>query len=77
MNITAKRLINSSPTRWNSTYEMLDRRLKLLWPITTVLSDETITKNDRYLDLKTGQWKLTGDIVTLLEPFALAITFFS
>ena len=33
MNITAKKLINSCPTRWNSTYEMLERVLKLRWPI--------------------------------------------
>ena len=44
MNITAKKLINSCPTRWNSTYEMFERLLKLRWPITAVLSDETITK---------------------------------
>ena len=42
MNITGKKLINSCPTRWNSTYEMLDRILKLWWPITAVLSDETV-----------------------------------
>ena len=43
MNITAKKLINSCPTRWNSTYEMLECLLKLRWSITAVLSDETIT----------------------------------
>ena len=56
MNITAEKLINSCPTRWNSTYEMLQCVLKLLWPVTAVLSDDTITKrSDRYLDLKTEQ----------------------
>ena len=44
MNITGKKLINSCPTRCNSTYEMLDRILKLWWPITAVLSDETVKK---------------------------------
>ena len=78
MNITAKKLINSCPTRWNSTYEMLERVLKLHWPIAAVLSDATITKrSDRYLDLKTEQWKLTEDIVAVLEPFTIATTFFS
>ena len=57
---------------------MLDHILKLRWPITAVLSDETITKrSDRYLELKTEQWKLTEDIVDVLEPFAIATTFFS
>ena len=75
MNITAKKLINSCPTRWNSTYEILQYILKLRWPITAVLSDETITKrSDRYLDLKTEQWKRTEDIV---EPFTIATIFFS
>ena len=78
MNITGKKLINSCPTRWNSTYEMLDRILKLWWPITAVFSDETVTKrSDRYLELRTEQWKLTEDIVDVLEPFAIATTFFS
>ena len=78
MNINAKKLINSCPTRWNSTYEMLQRVLKLRWPITAVLSDETITKrSDQYLDLKTEQWKLTKDMVAVLEPFTIATTFFS
>ena len=78
MNITSKKLINSCPTRWNSTYEMLQRVLKLRWPITAVLSDDTTTKrSDRYLDLKTEQWKLTEDLVAVLEPFTIATTFFS
>ena len=78
MNITAKKLINSCPTRWNSTYEMLQRVLKLCWPVTAVLSDDTITKrSDRYLDLKTEQWKLTEDLVPVVEPFTIATTFFS
>ena len=78
MNITGKKLINSCPTRWNSTYEMLDRILKLWWPITAVLSDETVKKrSDRYLELRTEQLKLTEDTVDVLEPFAIATTFFS
>ena len=57
---------------------MFERLLKLHWPITAVLSDETITKrSDRYLYLKTEQWKLTEDIVAVLEPFTIATTFFS
>ena len=57
---------------------MLERVLKLRCPITAVLSDETVTKrSDRYLDLKTEPWKLTEDIVAVLEPFSIATTFFS
>ena len=54
MKIDAQELVNSSATRWNSTYEMLKRLLKLRWPVIAVLSDESVTKrSDRYLDLKT------------------------
>ena len=57
---------------------MLQRVLKLRWPINTVLSDDTTPKrSDRYLDLKTEEWKLTEDLVAVLEPFTIATTFFS
>ena len=57
---------------------MLQRVLKLRWPNTAVLSDDTTTKkSNRYLDLKTEQWKLTEDLVAVLEPFTIATTFFS
>ena len=78
MNITAKKFINSCPTRWNSTYEMLQRVPKLRWPITAVLSNDTTTKrSDRYLYLKKEQWKLTEDLVAVLKPFTIATTFLS
>ena len=71
-------MVTSCVTRWNSTYEMLDRLLKLRWPITAVLSDAEVTKvSDRYLDLKSEQWKLAEDLVAILEPFSIATTFFS
>ena len=78
MSMSGKKLVTSCVTRWNSTYEMLDRLLKLRWPITAVLSDGEVTKvSDRYLDLKSEQWKLAEDLVTILEPFSIATTFFS
>ena len=58
--------------------EMLKRSLKLRWPVIAVLSDESVTKrSDRYLDLKTEQWKLVEDLVPVLEQFSVATTFFS
>ena len=78
MSMSGKKLVTSCVTRWNSTYEMLDRLLKLRWPITAVLSDAEVTKvSDRYLDLKSEQWTLAEDLVTILEPFSIATTFFS
>ena len=78
MNMSCKKLVTSCATRWNSTYEMLDRLMKLRWPITAVLSDNEVTKvSDRYLDLRTEQWKLAEDLVPILELFNIATNFFS
>ena len=74
-NTKFKKLIKDCTTRWNSSYFMLQRILQLRWPISAVLSDNTITKrNDQYLDLKSDQWILASD---LIEPFDVATTFFS
>ena len=57
---------------------MLDRLLKLRWPVTAVLSDEDVTKrNDRYLDLKNEQWNLAEDLIKVFEPFSVATSFLS
>ena len=78
MNINGRKLVKSCTTRWNSTFEMLDRLIKLRWPVTAVLSDEEVTKrNDRYLDLKSEQWNLAEDLVKVLEPFNVVTTFLS
>jgi len=54
-----QKLINSCVSQWNSTYEMLNRLLKLQWHVAAVLSNSNITKAcDRYLDLNFEQWKL-------------------
>ena len=73
-----KKLIKDCSTRWNSSFFMLERLLQLHWPITAVLSDETVTKrSDRYLDLKTEQWNLASELIKVLKPFDVATTFFS
>ena len=60
--------IRDCQTRWNSSFFMLQRLLKLRWPITAVLSDPTVTKrSDQYLDLKTDQWNLVSELVTVLS----------
>ena len=57
---------------------MLDRLVKLHWPVTAVLSDETVTKrSDQFLDLKTEQWNISAELLKVLEPFDIATTFFS
>ncbi len=38
------KLQNDCPTRWNSTFYMIESLLESRWPVTAVLSDETVTK---------------------------------
>ena len=56
MGIDQKKLIQSCATRWNSCYEMLLRLLEMRWPVSAILSDDSVTKrSDRYLELKNEQ----------------------
>ena len=46
------------------------------WPISAVLSDDSVKKrSDRYLDLKSEQWTLVEELVTVLKPLQVATTF--
>ena len=65
------------PTHWNSTFYMIRSLLENRWPITAVLSDETITKRQyRYLDLTCENWLLLEDLFKVLEPLEIATVFF-
>ena len=76
MGVDEKKLIQSCSTRWNSSYEMMVRLLEMRWPISAVLSDDTVTKrSDRYLDLKSEYWALMEELVEILKPFQVATTF--
>ena len=59
MNVVGKKLFRDCVTQWNSSYFMLDRLVKLRWPVT---ADETDTRSDQFLDLKTEQWNISGII---------------
>ena len=60
-------------TRWNSQYYMIKSLLECRWPITAVLSDETVTKRQyRYLELFSENWLILEDLVKVLEPFETA-----
>lgn len=77
MNQPYLKVVQEVSTRSNSSYYMLQRLIKLRWPITAALSDESITKrSDRYLDLKPEQWILAQDLVDILGPFEVATTYF-
>ncbi|KAL0188430.1 hypothetical protein M9458_015529, partial [Cirrhinus mrigala] len=68
-NVAQHKLIQDVATRWNSTYEMLNRLVEQRWPVTAVLSDPSITKKgDRTLDLTADQWKLAQGMAEVLGP---------
>ena len=71
-----KKLTKDCTTRWNSSFFMIERLVELRWPISAVLSDETITKrSDSYLDLKTDQWEIAEQLIKVFKPFDIATTF--
>ncbi len=77
MNVDEKKLIQSSATRWNSTYCVLDRLVEQRWPVVAVSSDESITESsNRHLNLSNEQWKLAEELIRILMPFEVATTVF-
>ena len=68
------KLIPDVPTRWNSSYYMIERLLKLRIPVYSVIFDEAITKSSirATLDLKDEYWKVMEDITPILEPLVYA-----
>ena len=78
MNMKQKRLQQECPTRWNSTYYMIQTLLENRWPVTAVLADETFTKRQhRYLELSSDNWMILEELVKSLHPLEIATTFMS
>ena len=73
-----KKLQQDCPTRWNSTFYMIKSLLENRWPVTAVLSDETVTKRQhRYLDLSSENWLILEELSKVLEPLEVATVFLS
>ena len=68
------KLIQSCPTRWNSTFSMCDRLVRNREAIHAVLSNRKITKLNVALKLEMAlsDWEVLGEIIEILEPFNLA-----
>ena len=57
---------------------MLLRLLEMRWPVSAVLSDDSVTKrSDCYLDLKTEQWTIVEELIAIPKPLQVAIVGFS
>ena len=76
MDIAEHTLLIDCPTRWNSTYLMMDRLIEQRLPIYAVLSDESVTKKKdaATIDMADSNWKVVENIVTALKPFYKATT---
>ncbi|PIK35349.1 putative zinc finger BED domain-containing protein 1-like [Apostichopus japonicus] len=72
-------LIQSCPTRWNSTYFMLERIVEQRWPICAVLSDRTYTSlsDARVFEMTDEHWRLAEDLVPCLQNLQIATTILS
>ena len=66
------KLIQDVSTRWNSSFYMIERLLKLRIPVYGVIFDDNITKPaDRaILDIRDRFWAVMEDICPVLEPLA-------
>ena len=78
MRMNSHNLIQDVSTHWNSTFYMIEQLVEQRWPITAVLSDNSVTKlSDRYLDLKSEQWEILSAFKELLYPLQVATTYSS
>ena len=75
MELREYKVVQMCPTRWNSSFHMLEQLDYLHWPITAVLNDETVTKvSDRYLDLTADQWTFCKQLIPIFKPLDVNTT---
>ena len=55
-------------TRWNSTYDMINRALQLKQPL-SLLMDELCQENNDFFSLDNSDWEIFSEISLLLKPF--------
>ena len=64
VSLCQKKLIRDCPTRWSSTYLVIERLLQVRLPLTTVLQEV------EWDNLATSDWKHLENVHRLLKPFA-------
>lgn len=72
-------LIQSSKTRWNSIYLMMDRLLENRCAVTNVIGDRTVTSAStaKILEILEWQWVLMESLVKCLKPIHIVTTLLS
>ena len=67
-------LLQDVSTRWNSTFIMLERLLRLRIPLYGVLHDRSIIKEKdaKALDLRDNDWTVAESLVEVLRPLQVA-----
>lgn len=69
-------LIQDEPTRWNSTYKMMDRLVEECRVLTKIMLDPKITKtSDIVKFLKDNEWDLVTDLTQVFGVFAFFTTY--
>lgn len=70
------KLIQSVPTRWNSTFDMLERLLKNRRPVESVLADKSVTKTKiaQNLEISECEWHIMDNLVNVFKPLQIATT---
>lgn len=76
LSLPTLKLIQRCPTRWNSTFNMLERLHILRSGITAALSDRSIFKSSiaAKLEMCEDEWLKISDLVTVLHPLQQATT---
>lgn len=64
LSLCHKKLVGNCPTRWSSTYLMIERLLEVRVPLTKVLEEL------EWDNLATSEWKTLENMHLLLKPFA-------
>lgn len=79
MNLKRKQLMLYCKTRWNSTFDMLQRLLENRWAVSAVLSDPLTTKPSAAMavELTNVQWHIINVICPVLDPIKLATVMLS
>lgn len=64
------KLLQHVKTRWNSVYVMMERLVKLRWPVVAVLSDRSFVKlaDAKTLDVCDEHWQLMEKLLPVLQP---------